>query len=103
MTDQDEHRAEAETLALQGYRRTSSKYGMLSRVDREDWQEFMAKTHAPWDINEGRAWVYGLGTRAADQYRRCYSRDKITVSTSISKFVPSSSHDTIGYVQRREI
>ncbi|KAF2282292.1 hypothetical protein GH714_044136 [Hevea brasiliensis] len=44
---------------------------MVSRIDRADWKETMAKTHV-----NGMKWVNALGEGSAeDYYRRCISRD----------------------------
>ena len=59
---------------------TSRRHRLANRLDRRDWREYMAKRHAPWDPEgDGKAWVECLGDYAADHYRRCYSKDKITV------------------------
>lgn len=81
----------AEYIA-QGYRVTSNKHRMISRIDRDDWKEYMAKGHSPWDWEgEGLKWVRILGDRsAADHYRRVYSRDTLTVSAAIIKAMPNS-------------
>ena len=75
-----------------GYRVTSKRHRMVSRIDRDDWQEYMAEQHAPWDIEEGRKWVRTLGGRAAaDHYRRVYSKDELTVSLKLIKLIPNSN------------
>lgn len=81
--------------AAQGYRIVSRKYGIISRIDREDWKEAMAKAHAPWDIEEGRKWVRTLGDRgAADHYRRCYSKDNVELGgRALTLKIPNSNDD----------
>ena len=74
----------AKQVKALGYRIISSKYRMAARVDREDWREFCEKNGHPVD---------------ADWYRRCLSKDKITLSAIIAKQLPNSGHDTTGYVQ----
>ena len=75
-----------------GYRITSRKYGLVSRIDREDWKEYMAEQHAPWDIREGRKWVNILGDRsAADHYRRVYSKDHLELGRkALTLKIPNS-------------
>jgi hypothetical protein len=86
-------------LIAMGYRIISRRHRMAARVDRPDWKQFMAQQIAPWDPQgEGMAWVEHLGNDAADQYRRVYSRDQITVSATAMHQIPSSCHDPIGYV-----
>jgi hypothetical protein len=77
---------------IEGYAITSRAYKHASRIDREDWRQYMAKKHAPWDPEgEGRAWVECLGDRsAADHYRRCYSKDQIVVPDDWVKILRNS-------------
>lgn len=76
----------------EGYRITSRKYGLISRIDRDDWKEFMAEQHAPWDIEEGRKWIRAMGDlHAADQYRRVYSKDTLELGRkAVTLKIPNS-------------
>jgi hypothetical protein len=78
--------------ANEGYRIVSRKYGIIARIDRPDWKEFLAEEHAPWDIEEGRDWVAALGDRrAADYYRRVYSKDTIELGReAVALKIPNS-------------
>ena len=82
-------------LIARGYRRTSRRHGMISRIDRPDWLEFLAK--------ELRADIAQLKKAPAgqweDHYRRCYSKDVITVPHTVALSVPGSSGDAAGYVK----
>lgn len=91
----------AKRLMASGYRKTSRSHCSLSRVDKENWKDLMAKEHSPWDINEGLSWVGVLGNTASDHYRRVYSNDKITVTPEISSFVKSSCCDSIGFIEKK--
>lgn len=63
-------------LIEQGYCRVSRRHMILSRIDREDWREHMARDHAPWDWKgDGMKWATSNGM--ADHYRRCYSKDQM--------------------------
>lgn len=80
----DEVAAEAARLAASGYRPVSRRHRSLSRIDRQDWREWMARDHtrgfrgpAERNLAEGRSWVECLGQGAADHYRRVHSRDVI--------------------------
>ena len=74
-----------------GYCITSRKWRMASRIDRPDWKEYMAEKHAPWNPKgDGMKWVNLLGNGAGDHYRRCYSKDNITVSESERTKLPKS-------------
>lgn len=67
-----------EKLIADGYCRVSRKYMVLARIDRPKWREYMAKDHAPWDVEgEGMKWASSEGM--ADHYRRCYSQHKFEV------------------------
>ena len=89
----------ADRLTAQGYRRVSNSCRMIARVDRPDWRLFMAKEHSPWNIDEGLAWIEGLGYRAAsDYYRRVHSKDKKMVTTEIFKRIPSGGDSLCGFV-----
>jgi hypothetical protein len=87
------------SLISKGYRRTSNKYGMVSRVDRSDWREYMAKHHTPWDIKRGLEWVEALGDSASDYYRRVLSKDSKEFGREYAKFFPSSSGSGVGWVE----
>lgn len=78
-----------------GYAITSRKYRSANRLDRPDWREHMAKSHAPWDpTGDGMSWVRSLdqhGHSAADFYRRCHGSDEITVPEHLVKYVAKSN------------
>lgn len=74
----------AKLYISQGYRCTSRRYCHISRVDRKDWKEFMIKIH---------------GFADADWYRRCISGDTRVVSSSIIGLIPTSTGDSVGYVE----
>jgi hypothetical protein len=81
--------AVAERLIRSGYCPVSNKHFMLSRIDRPDWREHMALKHCGGRDEEdpfwkAMEWVAMLGEQgAADHYRRCYSKDRITVSPEV--------------------
>ena len=86
-------------MIRRGYRRTSSKYGIVSRIDREDWVMVLAKAlrRAPADF-----YVPGGSTPAAnwcDHYRRVYSKDKIELGHYGARNFPSSCHNGVGFVE----
>jgi hypothetical protein len=68
-----------------GYCITSRAATLATRIDREDWREHMADQHP-----QGMDWVKCLGKDAADQYRRVYSKDNITVPAGWVKLLPNS-------------
>lgn len=76
--------AKAQALIDAGYRSVSNAYRHVSRIDREDWREHMARCHVdgfPGDpaanFQLGMRWATGLGLQAGDFYRRVVSRDVI--------------------------
>jgi len=76
----------AKKLRRHGYRVTSRKYCMASRVDRADWRDRVAYI---WD-----------DAQAADQYRRVHSKDRITIPQAYIKEIGSSCGSRIGYVDK---
>lgn len=79
----------AEELKRLGYRRVSNAYCMVSRIDRDDWLEVMAR-----QLNTCVAHFYnmdgsGVSDRWRDHYIRGHSKDTLTVSPSILRKVPS--------------
>jgi len=81
----------ARNLAEEGYCITSRKHNMAARIDRQDWREYMAQMHTPWDPRgEGRDWVVGLSAGAADFYRRVYSKDKKILDYTTANLLPKS-------------
>lgn len=75
---------EIEKLISKGYRRTSNKFGIISRVDRPDWIEYCKQNRFPVD---------------ADWYRRCLSKDKFEVGQYVGRMFPTSNHDETGFVE----
>ena len=76
---------EATRLIESGYRSVSNRHRMLSRIDRPDWREHMARDHtrgfrgdAQKNLDEGMRWVDLLGAGAADFYRRVLSKDTLS-------------------------
>jgi hypothetical protein len=86
-------------LARRGFRVVSRKYGILSRVDRPDWVSVIAyhmfKSPAEFYVLDKPNTV---GSTWADHYRRCYSKDKFEVSPDVARLIPTSTHDTIGFI-----
>lgn len=90
---------QARALAARGYRRTSNRHRIISRIDRPDWLEKMARDlrRAPADF------MVPGGSQPqpnwCDHYRRIYSRDKIEgVAEEVFRLIPGSDWDPIGYV-----
>jgi hypothetical protein len=75
----------AEAKAL-GYCITSRRHLLASRIDCADWREVMGSKYP------GAQWVKkGCNDRAAaDQYRRCHSKDSVSVPSGWLKQLPNS-------------
>ena len=89
ITAQDELTAflKAGDLTQKGYRKISNKYKIVSRIDRDDWMDVLAKK-----LNCCRADFYmldgsGIADNWKDHYIRVYSEDKLTVSPEIYKLM----------------
>lgn len=86
-TDPDEVAAflVAGELMQKGYRKTSNAYCHVSRIDREDWLQVLAKEMhcavADFYSRDG----FGVRDNWRDHYVRCYSKDTLTVHPLILK------------------
>lgn len=77
-------------LIALGYRRTSRKYGCVSRIDRVDWKSILRK--------RGIKVLKGDDFCAEDFYRRCSSKDTLTVSKQDVLKFPTSRGSITNYV-----
>jgi len=91
----NQHRKTAEILTSYGYRRISRKHGLISRIDRPDWREVMAKKMflTPEQI----------GVSLCDHYRRCFSKDTLQVGERLVLLIPTSSGDRVSYINTWEV
>jgi hypothetical protein len=85
-------------LIAAGYRRTSNKYGHVSRIDRPDWLRVLAE-------HLGRSEAQFFAPRAAepeanwkDYYRRVLSKDGLDLGPVLGRSIPTSSWDSCGYI-----
>lgn len=83
-----------EELVAMGYKRVSNAYGLVARIDREDWLDVLARSMpgrcvADFLVVAGRD--AGKPSELwANHYRRVYSKDWHTVlEADIRKFPPS--------------
>ena len=67
---------------------------MLSRIDRPDWQGFLAR-ELDVELDTLVRDPCGLWE---DHYRRVYALDQLIVPPDLVLAVPASSYDPIGYV-----
>lgn len=94
-----DYQQEANRLMALGYRRTSTRHRIISRIDRVAWKVYMAKKHSPWSLKAGLRWVVMLGIDSGpDHYRRCHSEDRIeNVHPDLFKLIKSSNWDECGF------
>jgi hypothetical protein len=85
-----------EQLVAKGYRRTSDRYGILARVDREDWKEVLEK-HLGRELPEN--YEFSADEGWADIYRRTLSQDTVQINPELAQQVPSSLGDLTGYIE----
>jgi len=74
-------------LMKQGYRKTSNAYCLVSRIDRDDWLDVLAKQR-----HCSRADFYnvdgtGIGDQHRDHYVRVFSNDKLTVAPEVHRLM----------------
>lgn len=81
---------ECKALIERGYRRTSCKYGTISRIDRPDWQALLERERR-------RDLTFGNGDHE-DFWRRCRSHDTMDFGDSLPRNFPSSCGDSCGYI-----
>lgn len=95
----------AEDLIEQGYCLVSRKHRLVSRVDKKDWLQKLAKHHAPWDPKgEGREHVMNMGlAQAADFYRRVLSNEKKQVSPELASKIPGSLDAAFGWCKDGDV
>lgn len=100
-----------DTLIAAGYRRTSNKYGLVSRIDREDWVDVLIIHLLPWcddparirdcDMERMECIKSQIGSGMwEDHYRRCCSKDKIELRQAAGKKIPTSQWDATGYIAK---
>jgi 1,4-alpha-glucan branching enzyme len=86
---------EAKALARQGYRRVSNSGRRISRIDRPDWQEYMAEQGLEF------AKLEDTDGSQADYYRRVYSQDRLQVKElAVYSLIPPSGFDRVGYIPK---
>lgn len=92
---------EAKKLIAQGYRRTSNRYRMVSRIDHPDWITILAKhlhrspaeLYVPGEDHVSATWC--------DHYRRVLSKDTLEgLPEEVFKLIPGSGWDPCGYCEK---
>jgi hypothetical protein len=88
----------AEELMAMGYRRTSNRHRIVSRIDRPDWALPIAQTTSTRSVDV----IYADPSCWEDYYRRCCSKDKITIDSYTSAHMKGSSGQVTGYIELGE-
>lgn len=85
-----------EELIAAGYRCVSRKYGIVSRIDRDDWIKVVVRNTHQTEQSIGKAMSSGSWQ---DFYRRVYSKDTLELGNSRGRAFPTSGFDPVGYVE----
>lgn len=78
----------AQDLYAKGYRRTSNAFCIVSRIDRDDWLDVLAKERYCSRADFYNVDGTGIGDQHRDYYVRVYSKDKHTVAPEVVKLIP---------------
>lgn len=89
-------------LEAKGYRRTSNRHGLISRIDRPDWLDALNR-HLMRSAQQGNLILenseeYNSGSWQ-DFYRRVLSKDTLEIGKSQAQNIGTSSWDNIGYIE----
>lgn len=77
----------ATELMEKGYRRTSNAYCHVSRIDRDDWVEVLARERRCSVAHFYNVDGSGISDSHRDHYVRCFSKDTHTVAPEVIRFV----------------
>ena len=91
-----------EALAEQGYCRISLRKNVVARIDVENWVEVMAE-HFDKTLHEMFASIREHPGLYEDLFRREWSKDRLNVSLTTARTVPSSFQCSIGYEPKETI
>lgn len=86
-----------DALIAHGYRRTSRRHGLISRIDRADWLDVLAE-HLNVSRQELDKRVRGFPGMWEDFYRRVLSKDTITLQIAAALEIPTSERDPAGFI-----
>jgi len=85
-----------EALASQGYCRISLRKNIVSRIDVENWAEVLAQ-HFDKTLHEMYTSIHESLGLYEDLFRRDWSKDRLEVSLTTARTVPSSVQCSVGY------
>lgn len=81
--DEEQAKKVANYLMAQGYRKTSNAYCLISRVDREDWLDVLAKERRCSRADFYNVDGSGVGDQHRGHYIRVFSKDNHTVAPEV--------------------
>jgi hypothetical protein len=85
-----------EALAKQGYCRISLRKNIVARIDVENWAEVLAQ-HFDKTLHEMFTAIHENPGPYEDLFRRDWSKDRLEVSLTTARTVPSSFQCSVGY------
>ncbi len=85
-----------------GYARISSRYRIIARIDRPDWLAIVVRLIGAAWTDRGRG-MRRTNQEDADYYRRCVSRDRLTVGRAVFKQIPASMDAPYTYRRVRHV
>lgn len=90
-----------ESLARQGYCRISKRKNVVARIDLENWVEVFAQ-HFGKTLHEMFTEILANPGNYEDLFRREWSKDRLDVSLTTARTVPSSFECAVGYEAKDE-
>ncbi len=90
-----------EALARQGYCRISSRKYIVARIDVENWVEVLSR-HFDKTLHEMFTAILESPGLYEDLFRREWSKDRLNVSLTTARTVPSSFQCSVGYEEKED-
>lgn len=88
-----------EALAKQGYCRISSRKNIVARIDVENWVETLSQQLGK-TLHEMFSAIQESPGLYEDMFRREWSQDRLEVSLTTARTVPSSFQCSVGYEEK---
>ena len=88
-----------EGLAKQGYCRISSRKNIVARIDVENWAEVLSQ-HLDISLHKMFSSILESPGLYEDMFRRELSKDRLEVSLTTARTVPSSFQCSVGYEEK---
>lgn len=90
-----------EVLAAQGYCRISKRKNTAARIDVENWVELLA-AHYGKTLHEMFTEILANPGHYEDLFRREWSKDRLDVSLTTMRSLPSSFQCPVGYLPKAD-